>query len=217
MFRNITKMLRVNRFVRYFVLSDIILFSGWGLVSPIFSVYVTQQIVGASLFTVGIGAFVYWFVRSILQLPIADYLDNTKGEKDDFYALILGLSLMSFSAFSFVFIREPYQLYIVQAIHGLASGMYHSAWAGMFSRHLDKDRAASSWALDSALLGFAAGLTGLLGGFFGDLFGFTVVFVGAGILSFAAAFLIFIVPDVIFLPKPANPAKPEEHLPRPSP
>jgi len=80
--------LKVNNVVKYFVLSDLALMSGWGFISPLFSVFIIEKIAGATIATVGVATALYWVVRSVVQLPIADYLDKTEGERDDFYALI---------------------------------------------------------------------------------------------------------------------------------
>src|SRR5581483_3648662 len=80
--------IKVGRIVKYFVLSDLFLLAGRGFVDPIFSVFIIQKIPGANLDTVGIATAIYLLLRSLLQIPISNYLDRTPGEKDDFIALI---------------------------------------------------------------------------------------------------------------------------------
>lgn len=186
----------VNRVVKYFVLTDLVLLGGWGLLAPIFSVFVVGQIAGASLATAGIAAAIYWLVKSAVQLPIANFLDKTDGEKDDFYALVLSLILAGISAFSYVFVKEIWQLYLVQALHGLAFGIYVPAWSGIFSHHLDKDRYAFDWSLASTAVGISAGIFGFFGGILADRFGFDIIFAMVGIISFASIFLIMAVPEI---------------------
>ena len=83
--------IKVGRLVKYFVISDFFLLAGWGLIDPVFSVFIIQRVVGGTLLTVGIAAAIYWITRSVLQIPIAKYLDSTPGEHDDFMALVGGL------------------------------------------------------------------------------------------------------------------------------
>src|SRR3989344_6393032 len=101
MLSKILASLKVNRVVKYFILSDLVLFSGWGLVSPVFSVFVIEGIKEATLLTVGVSASIYWITRAIVQLPAANYIDRHEGEKDDFNMLLLGLILASIAAFTF--------------------------------------------------------------------------------------------------------------------
>lgn len=193
--------IKVGRLVKFFVISDFFLLAGWGFIDPVFSVFIVQKIPGASLITVGIAAAIYWILKSTLQIPIAKYLDKIPGEKDDFTALIGGLLLAGISAGAFSWVTSVNELYFVQAIHAIAFAFYSASWPAIFSRHLDKDRFAFDWSLDSVTVGVASGITGLLGGIVAETWGYTAVFLSAGILSFIAAFVLFVAPDLI-LPKP---------------
>ena len=75
---------KVNRVVKYFVLSDLVLFSGWGLVSPVFSVFVIEEVHDATLLTVGISASIYWLARALIQMPLANMFDKNQSEKKNF-------------------------------------------------------------------------------------------------------------------------------------
>lgn len=199
--------IKAGRLVKFFVASDFFLLAGWGFIDPVFAVFIVQKIAGGTLITVGIAAGIYWIVKSILQIPIAKYLDNTPGEKDDFAILVGGILLAGISAMAFSWVSSAAELYFVQAIHAVAFACYSAAWPAIFSRHLDKDRFAFDWSLDSVTVGVAAGITGLLGGIVAETYGYTAVFFSAGILSFIAAFVLIFAPDLI-LPKPSRAAAP---------
>jgi MFS family permease len=96
-----------------------------------------------------------------------------------------------------------WELYAIHAVHAVAFALYYASWPTIFSRHLDKDRIALDWSLDSSVSGVAAGVTGFLGGVIAGTLGYNVVFVSAGILAFIAAFVLIAVPDLI-LPKPST-------------
>src|SRR3989344_2462041 len=98
--------LKVGRVVKYFIICDLIFWGGWGIVQPIFAVFVIENIVGATVVTVGTLSLIFWMVKSVLQIPLTRYLDKVPGEKDNFYALISGLFLASISAFLFVLAKE---------------------------------------------------------------------------------------------------------------
>lgn len=203
-----------NRVVRNFIFADLALFGGWGLVSPIMAVFVVENIPGATLITVGTMAGIYWAVRSAVQLPMATIMERTVTEKDDLYILIVGLLLVSVSAFWLNFVKTIPQLYAFQAVHALGFGFYGAAWAGIFSRHIDRSKAAFSWSLDHTFLGVATGITGLTGGYIAQQFGFGAIFTMAGILSFVSAVLIFLVPDIIIPGKKKKSAPVMNHSPK---
>jgi MFS family permease len=194
---------RVGRLVKYFVISDFFLLAGWGFIDPVFSVFIVQRVVGGTLATVGIAAGIYWILKSALQIPIANYLDRTPGEHDDFVALIGGLLLVGVSAIAMCWVTQIWELYVIHAVHAIAFALYFASWPTIFSRHLDKDRISFDWSLDSTAAGIGSGVTGVLGGLIAARWGYDWVFVMAGILAFVAAFVLIAVPDLI-LPKPTT-------------
>ncbi len=204
---------KVGRLVKYFVLSDLFFLAGWGFIEPIFSVFIIEKVVGATLITVGIAAAIYWMIKSFFEIPIANLLDKTPGEKDDFIVLVGGLFLASLSAFAFAWVNQIWELYLVQAIHAIAFALYIPSWSAIFSRHLDKERVSFDWSLDSTVSGVAAGVTGLISGIVAQMFGFTVVFFMAGTLSMIAAFILASAPDLVFQKPTHHEAIMKDHTP----
>ena len=196
--------LNISRIIRLFIVSDLFLWGGWGLIAPIFAVFVVDEVPGATLITVGVGTAIYWIVKSIIQIPVARFLDRTDGERDDFYTLLLGLVLAGFVAFGFVFVTAPWHIYLMQLFQAIAFGLYIPAWYSMFSRHLDRGRYAIEWSLDSSGIGVGAGIAGLVGGSLALAVGFKLVFVLAGIFSLAAAAALLAAPRLIFPPAAAR-------------
>lgn len=194
----------VNRVIRFLVLADLLFWGGWGLVSPIFALFAVARVADATVFTVGLAVGIYFVVKSLVQMPVASYLDRTPGEKDDFYALILSLILGGFAAMAFLTVKSVEGLFLVSALQGVAFGLYTPSWLAIFSRHLDPDHNAFDWALDSTTVGFAYGASAVVGGGIAGAFGFTATFLFAAALSFGSAFLLITVPNVV-IPKPSKP------------
>lgn len=204
--------LKIGRVVKYFILVDLALLAGWGLIEPVFGVFVVREVQGATLVTIGTMAAIYWLLKSVLQLPLANYLDRTKGEKDDFYALILGLFIAAASAFSFAAVTTVWQLYLVQILHSIGFAFYVASWPAIFSRHLDKNRVSFDWALDSTAVGVSAGITGYLGSVVADRFGFDVVFILGGIFTVISALVLLAVPDLV-IPERTKEQPRKDHTP----
>ncbi|MBI3589223.1 MAG: MFS transporter [Candidatus Liptonbacteria bacterium] len=198
--------LKVGRVVKYFILADLALLAGWGLVQPVFSIYILDKVEGTTLVTLGMAAAIYWILKSILQLPVANYLDKTDEESDDFRALIISLFIGALAAFSFILVRQIWHLYVVEVIHAIAFALYVPAWSAIFSRHVDKNRVSFDWSLDSTVAGISAGVSGFLGGVIAKTLGFSGVFVLAGAFSLVSAFILLMAPELI-LPKKTSGVK----------
>ena len=190
--------IRFNAVVRRFVLADLIWLGGWGLMSPIFGVFVVDKIPGGTVLTVGIGAAIYWVLKSVIQIPVALAIDRTPSERDDYLILVVSLMLAGCTAFSFILVKTVWQLYLVQAMQAVSFALYIPSWNGIFTRHLDPEHRALEFALDSAAVGVATGLAGLVGSIIADTFGFSVIFFMTAILSFVSAIIIFYSPSIIF-------------------
>ena len=214
MIRKFINNFRVNRVVGYFIIADLILFGGWGLISPIFSIFVIEKLIDATLVNIGIGAAMYWMIKSCVQLPLGRFLDNKRDESLSLYVLFSGLLLTSFSAFSFTFMTKVWHLYAVQSLHGLGMAFYVVSWYGIFSRHLDKNKVAFEWAMNSSSLGFASGIMAFAGGYIANNFGFVYVFGAAGILSAIAAMIIFMVPNLVITNKVHEIKTMKDHTPK---
>ena len=207
--------LKLSKFIKRFIIADTALFAGWGFVDPIFSIFLVKEIIGASLVTVGIATSIYWILKSVIQVPIAVYLDKTDGEKDDFYALIAALIIVGIGAISLTAATKVWHIYLIQAIKAVGFAMYVASWPALFSRHLDKKHTSLDWSLDSTSVGLGIGITGFFGGIIVTWLGYSAVFLLAGIFSFISAAILISVPNMIFPPKVSEGISPiKDHTPR---
>ena len=180
---------KINQVIKILIFSDVALTSGFGFIVPIFAIFLTERIKGGNVEVVGFAAGIYLVLRSLLQIPISKFLDKKRGEKDDFYFLILGHFLVVLVPFGYIFSSFPWQVYALQVIFALGMAMAYPSWCAIFTRHIDKGKEAFEWGLDSTILGLGAGITGAVGGVLAAEFGFNLVFVIVGIFALFAAFL----------------------------
>lgn len=182
--------LKINQIVKYLVLSDLVFWAGWGLITPVFAIFIVDKIEGGSAFVVGIAAAIYWILRSLLRIPIGFFLDSQPGEKDDYWFLTVGLFVAALIPFGFIFAKFPWHIYCLQAVHAVAMAMSLSGWSAIFTRHIDKGREATEWGLDATSVGIGTGISGAVGGWAVIKFGFNPVFATVGILGIIGAILL---------------------------
>lgn len=199
----------INRVIKILVFSDLILLFGWGLITPILAIFIVQSIKGGDVRVAGMAIGIYWILKSLIQLPIGRYLDQNHGEKDDYYFLIGGTLLASFTPFGFIFANLPWHIYLLQVVHAISMAAALPAWCGIFTRHIDKGKEAQSWALDSSALGIGTGVAGIIGGTIAKAFGFSPLFIGVSILGILASLSLLLIKKellpkekVILIPKP---------------
>jgi MFS family permease len=185
--------IKVNKVIKYLILSDISFWSAWGLINPIFAIFIVDNIQGGSIFIVGIAVAIYWISKSALAIPIGIFIDSLPSEKDDYFFLVLGLFIASLVLFGYIFAKLPWHIFILQAIYGGGVAISVSSWRAIFTRHIDKGKEATEWSIEDASFGMGVGIAGAVGGWTVSIYGFYVVFLGAGIIGlFATAILFFL-------------------------
>lgn len=188
----------INRVIKTLIASDFLLQSGWGLIGPIFAIFLTKQIEGGSLRIVGFVVATYWLTKSLSQPFIARYLDENHGEKDDFTFLVSGMYVANLVPLGYAFSSQPWHIFVLEFIRGLAMACVIPTWSAIFTRHIDKGREAFSWSIESTSIGFAAGFAGAVGAWLVSIIGFKIVFLLVSFLGILATSTLLLTRDYIF-------------------
>jgi len=69
----------MNLVTRILVLSDFFLFFSVGLLSPIYAVFVLDNVQGSSLQIIGFATAIFWLVRVASVIPLSRIMDKLKG------------------------------------------------------------------------------------------------------------------------------------------
>lgn len=187
----------VNKVIKVLVLGDMFLNSGWGLVAPVFAIYIIQNIKGGDMVVAGFAAAVYWVIKSLIQMPFAKYLDRNHGEKDDFYAVFFGLLIVSFVPLGYIASTLTWHIYAFQVLYAIGMAMVVPAWFGLYTRHIDKGKEAYEWSVYSTSLGFIVGIFGAIGAIIAATVGFKIIFIIISLFTFLAAIIFYSLRDEI--------------------
>ncbi len=182
---------RMNKVIRVLILSDFFLFSGVGLMSPIFAVFITEQIKGGSIQVAGFAAAIYLICKSLLPIPIARFIDIRRGEKDDFRVMMLGSIVMALVPFAYLFVHLPWELYVVQAIYGIGAAFAFISWEAIFTRHVDKEDVALEWGMYETLMNLGGAAAAGIGGAIAQTLGFQALFILTGVILLCGVGALF--------------------------
>ncbi len=157
-------LLDVNPVIRCLILSDVVI-QGTSGFAPIFALFIHQYIAAENTAAVaGIAAAVYLAAKSLTQIPAAAVIDKIPGERDDFGALFLSSLVTGMLPLSYLFITTPIQLYIVQALIGVATACAFPSFMAIFTRHIDKREEGTEWGIYFTLTDLSLALSAALGG-----------------------------------------------------
>jgi hypothetical protein len=192
----------INKIVKVLIVSDFFLNLGWGFLSPVFAIFILQNIVSGNALkaaeVAGFSALFYWISKSFLEIPIGHFLDKRHGEKDDFWFMVVGTFITAIVPIGFLFSFMPWHIYFFQIIHAVGMAMVLPSWLAIFTRHIDKGREAFEWSMETTSIGMGAGIAGGLGGILASYFGFNILFILVSVLSIIATVLLLVIRNNIF-------------------
>jgi len=191
-------MLNINKVIKVLIFSDFYLSLAWGLIGPIFAIFLTRQIQGGNLRMVGFVAATYWIIKSVVQPFIAKHLDKNHGEKDDFLFLVVGMFISNLIPVGYIFSTLPWHIFVLESIRGLAMACVVPTWSAIFTRHIDKGKEAFSWSIESTGIGLAAGFAGAFGAWLASVLGFRVVFLLVSLFGLLSSSILLIIRHHIF-------------------
>jgi len=203
----------INKVIKILITSDFFLQAGWGLSGPIFAIFLTKQIQGGGIEMVGFVAATYWITKSVVQPFLAKWFDKNHGEKDDFIFLVSGMYVANLIPLGYIFSSQPWHIFTLEFIRGLAMACVIPTWSGIFTRHIDKNREAFSWSLESTGIGFAAGMAGAFGGFLASTYGFKSVFVLVSFFGLISSSTLLLIRKKIFFKNGFAPRLPPQEKP----
>ncbi len=180
----------MNAFIRSLILSDFLLYFSYGLITPILAIFVSQQIVGATIETVGAATAVYWIVRSITSIPLARWMDKHDGEQDEFHFMFWGALLMSLTLMSLAWATQIWHVYVIQALFGIFNSMAIPGWRILFTNHLDTGRTGFEWSVWDVAVALGTALSAYAGSVVADVWGFHTLFLSVGVIGVLGAFTL---------------------------
>ena len=182
-----------NDVIKILTISDLFVLSGFGLIAPIFAVFLTDNIQGGNIEVAGIAATIFLLTRSIGQIPAAYIVDKIKGESDDYSAMMIGSIVTCFIPLFYLVADLPWHVYIIQLVYGFAQALTYPSWLAIFTRHIDKQKEGFEWGIYSTLTDLGGAGVAMVGGIIAQSYGFKPLFILVSIMSFiGTAWLMYI-------------------------
>ncbi len=180
----------INPVIRFLILSDTVISGSAGLLGPIFALFITDFIQGGSAAVAGVAAGIYLFTKSVLQIPFAHLIDRIRGEKDDYWFMLIFSLLMALVPLLYLWVSSPMQLYFTQFILGIFTAFTYPSWMALFTRHIDKKKEGTEWGIYFTLVDIVGAAFASLGGYVATSQGYQTLIVCVVIISFMGALVL---------------------------
>jgi MFS family permease len=179
----------VNKTILLLILSDVFLLTGFGLMQPILSIFIKENLVGGTIFAAGIAVMLFILTKSVIQLPLSRIIDKRK-RSFRIKVMIVGTFIVSTVPFIYIFSNDVIFIYFAQIIYGFGSGLAFPSWMAIWSRNSAITRKSFDWSVYSTATGLGTGIAALIGATIAEFFGFSYTFLLVGLLSLLACFAL---------------------------
>mgnify|MGYP001573279997 FL=1 len=169
----------MNKPLKLLMISDIFIFSGFGLISPILAIFIKDNLIGGTILAAGIASAIFLITHSVLQI----WFSYKFNPKDRLWMLILGTALIALVPFGYIFAKSIYHIYGIQFIYGLGAAFAYPSWYSLFVVNLDKGERGFQWSIYSSSVGLGSAVTALAGAWLAEKTSFELVFLLTGLIS----------------------------------
>lgn len=183
----------MNKKLALLILSDILIVSSFGLIGPIFALFINQDLAG-SVLSAGIATAIYWGVKSTVQLPLSKYLIDKHKRKTQL--LLIGTFLIITVPLMYILAQDVKLIFLAQAVYGFGTALAYPSWFSLFTTYMDKKKKGFEYSLWSTSIGLGSGAAAFFGASIARVLGFRSLFLFVGAIAFAG-FLILIFLDRI--------------------
>jgi MFS family permease len=186
---------KLNRIVEAFIVSETFFWSAWNFITPIFAIFVVNDIKGGSVQIAAFAFSTYLITRVVLEIIAGRYLTG-KSDLNKLWITIIGLLLLSVAYVGFSFSKDLFSLFLFYIITGIAIGIATPAKSSLFSSHLDKDKEPTEWSIYDAITLMGIALATALGGFIASFYGFQPLFLLAALIN-----ILGVIPYILYIKK----------------
>lgn len=179
--------MKLSGVVRSLIIFDTGILAAGGLITPVFAIFVANNIIGGSASVAGIATSIYMFFFSIARLTSAYYVDEVLSEWQRVALLFAGTVMVGTSFLLYVFAEYPWQVYALQAMNGVGTALRYSPIMSLFTRYIDKGHESMDWGLYAVSTSLGQAAAASIGGLLAEHFGFNAVFVAVGTIVLASS------------------------------
>jgi len=174
----------INRKVKILLIGSNIWYFGEGMFGPLLAVF--AQRIGGNILDITWAWAIYLIISGTFVMIIGKIADQYSREK----IMMAGYILNALFTFSYLLVKNPMQLFIVQAGLGLASALAIPTWSALYDiNYTKKENKSYVWGLASGQAQIVTGLAVIIGGIISSKFSFSALFLAMGTIQIIAVIL----------------------------
>lgn len=172
----------MNPAIRAFIVSEVLFWSAWNIIIPIFAVFVVAEIPGATVAQAAYGFTTYLLVRMVVELWVSHKINHLSNAQRSILDMI-GMFIISLAYLGLVMHPTLNAIFGFYILCGIGMGIAAPAKNSLFSRSMEPGTESAVWGIyDVAILSGMAVATAL-GGYIAGEYGFKVILLAACVVN----------------------------------
>ena len=160
-------------------------FFALGLFGPLYAIFV--QNIGGDILDAGIAFAIFNLVTGVFILTLGTSRFFARNVRP---MVVIGYVVLTIGEAGYLLVQNPYHLFIVQVIIGLAGGILEPSWDSIFAAELSEAEASTHWALWAGGQNIVTGIAAAVGGAIVATYSFTALFVVMAVFNLFAVFAV---------------------------
>lgn len=186
----------MQRPLRALIISDLFILSGFSLISPIFAIFILNNLGGATIASAGMAVTIQMFTKALFQIIVGKWADEERGNCRELNAMIVGTTIISLVPIGYLFCKEVTDVYIMQVLYGIGQALAYPTWRVLFNRYVNQEKAGYEFGIYDTVTSFGMATSAAIGAYFAQTFSFQLLFIIVSCLSLVGSvFLITIFKD----------------------
>lgn len=179
---NSPAMAGMNPAIKAFITSEVLFWSAWNIIIPIFAVFVVAEIPGATVAQAAYGFTAYLLVRMVVELWVSHKINHLSNAQRAILDMI-GMFIISLAYLGLVLHPTLEAIFGFYIVCGFGMGVAAPAKNSLFSRSMEQGTESAMWGVyDVAILSGMAVATSL-GGYMAEEYGFRVILLAACVVN----------------------------------
>ena len=152
------------------------------MLGPLFAIFTEK--VGGDILDITWAWSTYLVCTGFFYILIGRLLNRKKYKV---HVMVLGYSLNALFTFCYLFVSNPFQLFLVQVGLGIAEAIGGPIWDSLYAKSITEEHDTYAWGLSTGQSQIVTGIAFAIGGVLTEYFSFKVLFIVMGVIQVFAA------------------------------
>jgi len=179
--------------------ADLMAVSAFGLLLPIFALFLHDTIPGVTILNIAVAQAVFLTAKAAFDLLFSIFIHAKNSDKRSWSAVAIGYLVMAAVPLGYAYAQNMGQIFLLQILLGLGVGLAGATWHDLFMATGDTRHHGTVYKIYNTAVAFACAAAAILGGYLAYNFGYqTLLFLLSGLAICAS--LMTLVAAVFFPP-----------------